>query len=132
MQPTMSSKSVEAQSLHLQTPKFDSPTSDGQSALNKTDPEKPLDVEARAATNQVPLPREITGIRWFLVIITILSSVFLFALDNTVAANVQPAIVERFNAVSRLPWISVAYLLGAASVNLFWYVLPFDRCHGIL
>jgi len=66
--------------------------------------------------------RRVTGFSWLLLVLAILSSIFLFALDNTIAANVQPAIIEEFNSASRLPWISVAYLLGAASVNLFWYV----------
>ncbi|KUI69004.1 Putative HC-toxin efflux carrier TOXA [Cytospora mali] len=65
-------------------------------------------------------PRTVTGFGWVCVIAAILSSIFLFALDNTITANVQPAIVDTFHDVSRLSWISVAYLLGAASINLLW------------
>ncbi|BCS01247.1 putative MFS drug efflux transporter [Aspergillus luchuensis] len=65
-------------------------------------------------------PRDITGWKWAIVVAAIYSSQFLFALDNTIVANVQPTIVEDFNAVSKLSWISVAFLIGAASTNLVW------------
>lgn len=53
---------------------------------------------------------------------SILSCVFLFALDNTIVADVQPAIVNEFHDVAMLPWLSVAFLLGAASTLLVWSV----------
>lgn len=65
-------------------------------------------------------PRDITGWRWAVVILAILSTQFLFALDNTIVANVQPVIVEEFAAVSKLSWISVAFLIGAASTHQIW------------
>lgn len=66
-------------------------------------------------------PRDVTGIAWFLVVLSILISTFLFALDNTIVADVQPAIVERFGAITKLPWLSAAFFLAAAGTNLFWY-----------
>lgn len=95
------------------------------SILSPTDNEKPQDVETSpqiSSSAPVPPPRNVTGVSWILVVISVLSSTFLFALDNTVTANIQPVIVTRFNAANLLPWISVAYLLGAASINLFWSV----------
>ncbi len=65
-------------------------------------------------------PRNVSGPLWGLVVLSILSSTFLFSLDNTIVADVQPAIVRQFNATDKLPWLSVAFLLGAASSNLFW------------
>jgi hypothetical protein len=65
-------------------------------------------------------PRDVHGWKWALVVISILSSIFLFSLDNTIVADVQPAIVEDFGDVARLPWLSVGFLLGAASTNLIW------------
>lgn len=67
-------------------------------------------------------PREFHGLSWFLVIVSILCSTFLFGLDNTIAADVQPAIIERFNSVNKISWVSVAFMMGAGSTNLFWYV----------
>lgn len=83
------------------------------------------DPEAQRGGDSVPEdpkspPREITGWKWFLVVLSIYSSQFLFALDNTIVANVQPVIVGHFNSVEKLPWISVAFLIGAAGTNLIW------------
>jgi hypothetical protein len=52
---------------------------------------------------------------------SIISCVFLFALDNTIVAVVQPTIVKEFGDLSLLPWVSVAFLIGAASTLLLWY-----------
>ncbi|KAF1999295.1 MFS general substrate transporter [Amniculicola lignicola CBS 123094] len=65
-------------------------------------------------------PRQMKQISWVLVLISILSAVFLFALDNTVVADIQPKIINVFGEVSKLPWASVAFALGAVAVNLFW------------
>ncbi|KAG8533219.1 uncharacterized protein KY384_002002 [Bacidia gigantensis] len=65
-------------------------------------------------------PRDIHGIKWGLAVFSVLASTFLFALDNTIVADVQPAIVESFGDVSKLPWLSVAFLVAAAGTNLVW------------
>lgn len=65
-------------------------------------------------------PRDITGWKWILVVLSILSSTFLFALDNTIVADIQPAIVLHFNDISNLTWLSVSFLLGASATNLIW------------
>jgi MFS family permease len=84
-----------------------------------------VDPEAQRGGDSVPEdtkspPREISGWKWFLVVLAIYSSQFLFALDNTIVANVQPVIVSDFKSVEKLPWISVAFLIGAAGTNLIW------------
>jgi MFS family permease len=68
---------------------------------------------------EVP-PRDIQGWKWALVVLSILSSTFLFALDNTIVADIQPVIVLHFNDVANLTWLSVAFLIGAAATNLVW------------
>jgi hypothetical protein len=65
-------------------------------------------------------PRDVHGWKWVLVVLSIFSSIFLFSLDNTVVADVQPVIVETLGEVDKLPWLSVGFLLGAASTNLIW------------
>lgn len=65
-------------------------------------------------------PRDVHGIKWVLLLLSILSSTFLFALDNTIVADVQPAIVKRFGSIDKLPWLSVAFLVAAAGTNLVW------------
>ncbi|KAF7554592.1 hypothetical protein G7Z17_g2759 [Cylindrodendrum hubeiense] len=66
------------------------------------------------------LPRDITGWKWSLAVAAVLSSIFLYALDNTIVAAVQPIIVTEFNSVDKLPWLSVAFLLGATATNMIW------------
>lgn len=65
-------------------------------------------------------PRDVHGVIWVLIVLSILSSTFLFALDNTIVADVQPAIIERFGSIEKLPWLSVAFLVAAAGTNLVW------------
>ncbi|KAH8820291.1 major facilitator superfamily domain-containing protein [Xylogone sp. PMI_703] len=65
-------------------------------------------------------PRDISGWRWIVVVLAILSSTFLFALDQTIVADVQPEIVIAFNSIGKLTWLSVAFLMTAASTNLIF------------
>lgn len=45
--------------------------------------------------------------QWVLVVIAILSSIFLYSLDNTVVADITPAVVNAFGDALKLPWLSV-------------------------
>ncbi|KAI1918584.1 hypothetical protein LOZ65_004818 [Ophidiomyces ophidiicola] len=65
-------------------------------------------------------PRKIHGIKWFLVIVALLSSLFLYALDNTVVANVQPMVVTTYGRVDLLPWLAVSFALASAATTLPW------------
>jgi hypothetical protein len=65
-------------------------------------------------------PRDISGIKWIVVVTAILSSTFLFALDNTVVADVQPKIVIQFDSVAQIAWLAVAFIMAAVSTNLFF------------
>ena len=91
---------------------------------NASPVEKELTEKNMAAEASAP-PTRPQGFPWFLIVLSILTSTFLFGLDNTVVADVQPAIIERFNSIDRLSWISVAFMLGAAATNLFWYAFLF-------
>jgi MFS family permease len=99
---------------HLAPPNKDEHDLSEETSVTGIDEEKHPEPEA-----EVP-PRDITGWKWITVVLAILSSTFLFALDNTIVADVQPVIVEHFNSVSQLSWLSVAFLLGAAATNLVW------------
>ena len=65
-------------------------------------------------------PRNVKGVLWAVVVLSILSSTFLFSLDNTIVADIQPAIVKDFESIEKLAWLPVAFLLGSASTNLTW------------
>lgn len=67
-----------------------------------------------------PSPRDVHGFKWAFAVSSVLASTFLFALDNTIVADVQPAILKRFGEVNKLPWLSVAFLVAAAGTNLVW------------
>ncbi|KAI9653206.1 MAG: hypothetical protein M1831_006164 [Alyxoria varia] len=57
---------------------------------------------------------------WVLILISILSSHFLYALDNTVVADIQPSIIADLGEIEKLPWITVAFAFATASVTLVW------------
>ncbi|KAA8643886.1 hypothetical protein EYZ11_006644 [Aspergillus tanneri] len=90
----------------------------GKTSATDLDPEK-QSVESPAEDAKAQA-REIAGWQWFIVVLAIYSSQFLFALDNTIVANVQPVIVGHFKSIEKLPWVSVAFLIGAAGTNLVW------------
>jgi MFS family permease len=81
-----------------------------------------IDVEEKASEVVVSevSPRDVHGVRWAIVVVAILSSVFLFALDNTIVAVVQPAIVAEFSEIQKLPWLAAAFTLSAAAMNLIF------------
>lgn len=86
-----------------------------------SDIDKPRGIERIPETGHAPPPpRALSGVRWFVVVLAILSSTFLFALDNTVVADVQAQIVVQFDAVDRLAWLSVAFVMAAVSTNLLF------------
>nr|POE61029.1 efflux pump patc [Quercus suber] len=44
--------------------------------------------------------------------------VSLYALDNTIVATIQPAIIEDLGHIEKLPWLSVTYQLGSFALDL--------------
>ncbi|KAL1845694.1 hypothetical protein Daus18300_014463 [Diaporthe australafricana] len=64
--------------------------------------------------------RRVTGISWAIAVVALLSSTFLYALDNTIMANVRPSIVETFYRIDMLPWLSVSYPMGEVGSNPLW------------
>ncbi|KAI1121036.1 major facilitator superfamily domain-containing protein [Nemania abortiva] len=81
--------------------------------------EKTGSAESINATNDVPY-RKLKGISWAIAFIALASSTFLYALDNTVMANVRPSIIETFGRIDLLPWLSVSYPLGELGSNPLW------------
>ncbi|EED18132.1 efflux pump antibiotic resistance protein, putative [Talaromyces stipitatus ATCC 10500] len=70
-------------------------------------------------------PRSVHGFSWVIAVSAILSSTFLFALDNTVVADVQPAILNTFGQIEDLPWLGVAFALGGIAI------LPWGKAYSI-
>lgn len=46
-------------------------------------------------------------------IASVLSSMLIYSLDNTITADLVPAIVNDFDSVPLLPWLSVGFMVGA-------------------
>ncbi|KAL1872810.1 hypothetical protein VTK73DRAFT_1281 [Phialemonium thermophilum] len=68
--------------------------------------------------------RRITGIKWALTYGAILSTVFLFALDTTIVADLQPSIIRAFQTERNLAWIGVSFMLGNTTI------LPLGKAFG--
>lgn len=94
------------------------PTPTGEAA----ELEKPttVDPESGDAPQRTASERTITGPKWAFVVFSILSAVFLFAIDNTILGDVQPAILRSFGHLNELPWLSVSFALSSAALNLSW------------
>jgi len=107
--------------LNIQTGNHLAPPQKQEQDLSENTSVNDLDLEKLSppVEEEAP-PRDITGWKWILVVLSILSSTFLFALDNTIVADIQPAIVLHFDDISNLTWLSVSFLLGAAATNLIW------------
>ena len=56
--------------------------------------------------------------QWFLLMSAILLGLFLFALDNTILADIQPKIVTEFNSVDRVAWLAVAMMIPTLAMML--------------
>ena len=56
-----------------------------------------------------------------MVVATTLSATFLFALDNTIVADVQAVVVEDLGEVNKLSWLAVAFVLASSSTIVTWY-----------
>lgn len=54
-----------------------------------------------------------------------LSTTFLFSLDNTIVANIQPSIIAEFGHVELLPWIGTGFALGSM------VILPWGKSYGV-
>lgn len=94
--------------------------------MGRTDEEHQSQSNADLNPTDEKPPREVSGFVWFVAVAATLSSVFLYALDNTIVADITPTIVNTFENVDNLPWLSVGFLLGGESA-----VLPFGKLYGL-
>ena len=65
-------------------------------------------------------PRDIHGVQWILVVISLISVTFLWGLDGTIVADIQATFVRQFHSIEKLAYNSVAFFLGAAATVLSW------------
>ncbi|KAK2024716.1 MFS general substrate transporter [Colletotrichum zoysiae] len=95
--------------------------------MSETSPEKSSTANNESSeTPTAPAPpRRLRGWKWVVAYGSILSTTFLFALDNTIVAAIQPAILESLGRLELLPWISVSFAVGSTPI------LPWGKCFGI-
>ena len=62
----------------------------GSSQQNMSDTEKGGEVSPSESEDESKDIRTITGFRWFLFITSTLTAIFVYALDNTIVANIVP------------------------------------------
>ncbi|KAL2163199.1 hypothetical protein VTH06DRAFT_5255 [Thermothelomyces fergusii] len=70
--------------------------------------------------------RSMTGFRWFAFVVSTLTAIFVYSLDNTVVANIIPIIVNDLDGVAKLPWLSVGFMIGGVAV-----ILPIGKLYAI-
>ncbi|KAG8158185.1 hypothetical protein KVR01_011946 [Diaporthe batatas] len=80
---------------------------------NNEDGQSPQAMLQQGSVDGFKAERKIRGLQWLVVVLSVLSSTFLYALDNTVTATVRPSMITTFgNQVNMLPWLSVSYPMG--------------------
>jgi hypothetical protein len=104
--PTMSTTSNLPQpareEVHMSEPDISSDDEKGRSNLDSL---------------QVPV-RTVTGLKWVLVCVGFYFSGFLYGLDNTIAADIQSAVIESFGDISKLAWLGSGFPLGSIATIL--------------
>ncbi|KAK4141943.1 major facilitator superfamily domain-containing protein [Dichotomopilus funicola] len=84
-----------------------------------------LGLEPETQAQPAPPPRSISGWKWGFAYCSLLSVTFLFSLDNTIVAAIQPSILESLGSVNLLAWIGVGFPLGSTCV------LAFSKAYGV-
>ncbi|KZF20176.1 MFS drug efflux transporter-like protein [Xylona heveae TC161] len=91
------------------------------------DPEKQDNSSSEASDAKEAPVREMGGAKWALVVISILSSILVYALDNTIVAVLIPPIVNDFKDVGDLGWLTVGFMIGGVAS-----ILPLGKLYNIL
>ncbi|KAK7927535.1 hypothetical protein PG985_004533 [Apiospora marii] len=86
-----------------------------RASVGITNPQSQPQAESRATGE-----RQYKGVKWAIVMISLISSTFLYALDNTVLATVRPSMIETFGRIDMLTWLSIAYPMAEVGSNPFW------------
>lgn len=99
------------------------PPDNSEAEKGVVDPVASTDEPNKEKENEAPAsspPRTAQGLVWLLVVSSILMANFLFATDNTIAANIQPAVIRQFESLDKLAWLGVAFLAACWGTSFFW------------
>ncbi|KAK6544852.1 hypothetical protein TWF694_001533 [Orbilia ellipsospora] len=110
-------------SSHLQIPRDEKDARSENDASGTATPysgsESGRDLEKVAESEHGPEEvRSIHGIKWFVVIAAIYSTAFLYGLDNTVVADIQPQVIDTFGDLTKLGWLGSGFPLGSIATLL--------------
>ena len=64
------------------------------------------------------MTRNVRGWKWVLVCVGFYFSGFLYGLDNTIAADIQSAVVDTYGDISKLTWLGTGFPLGSIATIL--------------
>jgi MFS family permease len=98
----------------------DSPAISNERSLGRSQSPVTLAEKPTDATEDLgpEYQREIHGVKWVLTVGAILSCVFLYALDTTVVADIQPNIIASLGDFQKFPWLATAYALPSTALVL--------------
>ena len=94
--------------------------SSGPSTVEKSSP------PPSSGPEDTPSGRKYRGWKWFCVCAAAYSSAFLYGLDTTIVADIQPFAVEQFGGVERLGWLGIGFPLGSVAT-----ILSFGKAFGM-
>jgi hypothetical protein len=57
-------------------------------------------------------------LKWVLIVFSIMVGLFLFSIDNTIVADIQPTIVEEFQSIDKIAWVTSALFLSNSALTL--------------
>jgi len=78
------------------------------------------DAVERGSDQRSPKSVSMTTLSWVILCSSLLLAEMQAALDSTITANLQPAIIGTFGEISKFAWINVTYSLGMGGSCLLW------------
>lgn len=75
----------------------------------------------KAITSPPPEPeqvRTVTGWKWIVICVGFYVATFLYGLDNTIAADIQSAVLGTYGDISKLSWLGTGFPLGSIATIL--------------
>jgi hypothetical protein len=97
---------------------FLDPSKSLDGAVEKEEERKDEDQITPDSSEAQPETRAVTGWKWIMVCAGLYCAIFLYGLDNTIAADIQSAILETYGDVGQLAWIGTGFPLGSVATIL--------------
>jgi hypothetical protein len=80
--------------------------------------EKGRTTPPKLASPPPEMTRTVKGWKWVLICVGFYFSAFLYGLDNTIAADIQSAVVDTYGDISKLTWLGTGFPLGSIATIL--------------